>query len=114
MRGKNVDKPEPPFKIRPARRSNQKIIRSLIFLGDKLPLDRLKNRLWILQLSSEVVGVAGLEVYGNQGLLRSVTVIKGKRNQGYGAALANYGIGEAKKSRVQLIFADNKAQGFSF
>ena len=58
-----------------------------------------------LQLGGgEVVGVAGLELYGNQGLLRSVAVADGMHNRGYGAALANYVISEARKSRVQELF----------
>jgi amino-acid N-acetyltransferase len=71
-----------------------------------LPLDGLEDtELWVLQLSSgEFGGVAGLELYGNQGLLRSLAVTKSMHNQGYGAALVNYVIGEAKKSLVQDLF----------
>ncbi len=58
-----MNKPEPTFKIRPAKLDDQKTIRSLL-LGYKLPLDGLEEtKLWVLELSSgEVVGVAGLEV----------------------------------------------------
>ncbi len=75
-------------------------------MGYKLPLDGLEGtKLWVLELGGgEVVGVAGLELYGNQGLLRSVAVADSMHNRGYGAALANYVICEARKSRVQELF----------
>jgi N-acetylglutamate synthase-like GNAT family acetyltransferase len=100
-----MSKPEPTFKIRPAQLHDQKNLRTLLS-GFKLPLDGVEEtKLWVLQSSKgEVVGVAGLEVYGNQGLLRSVAVIKSMHNQGYGTFLANYVIGEAKKSQVQDLF----------
>jgi amino-acid N-acetyltransferase len=100
-----MNKPEPTFKIRPVRADDLKTIRSLL-LGFKLPLDGLEGtKLWVLELSGgEIVGVAGLELYGNQGLLRSVAVADSMHDHGYGAALANYLIGEAKKSRIQNLF----------
>ena len=100
-----MNKPVPAFKIRPAQSKDQKIIR-FILLGHKLPLDGLEDtKLWVLQLSSgEFAGVAGLELYGNQGLLRSVAVSKVMHNQGYGAALTNFVIREAKKHLVQDLF----------
>ena len=72
-----MNKPEPTYKIRPAQLNDQKTIRTLL-LGFKLPLDGLEEtKLWVLQLNNgEVVGVAGLEIYGNQGLLRSVAVTR--------------------------------------
>ncbi|MGD0643966.1 MAG: arsenic resistance N-acetyltransferase ArsN2 [Candidatus Bathyarchaeia archaeon] len=101
----SMNKPEPTFKIRSAQLHDQKIIRTLLSVF-KLPLDGLEEtKLWVLQSSNgEVVGVAGLEVYDNQGLLRSVAVIKSMHNQGYGTSLASYVIGEAKRSHVRNLF----------
>jgi amino-acid N-acetyltransferase len=100
-----MDKPEPTFKIRAAQPKDQEIIRTLLS-GYKLPLNGLeKTKMWILQsINDEILGVVGLEVYDSQGLLRSVAVIKSMHDQGYGTALANYAIGEAKKSQVQDLF----------
>jgi amino-acid N-acetyltransferase len=100
-----MNKPEPAFKIRPATHQDQKIIHTLLS-SFKLPLDGLENtKLWVLYSNDGgLVGVAGLEVYGNQGLLRSVAVIKSKHNQNYGTALSSYVIGEAKKSQIQDLF----------
>ncbi len=100
-----MNQPKPTFKIRPAQPHDQKTIHTLLS-GFKLPLDGLdETKLWVLQLSNdEVVGVAGLEVYGNQGLVRSVVVMGDMHNQGCGTALTNYVIGVAKKSQVQDLF----------
>jgi amino-acid N-acetyltransferase len=69
-------------------------------------LDEIVNtKLLILQLSNgEVAGIAGLEVYGNQGLLRFVAVVDGMRNHVYGTVLAKYVISEAKKESIQDLF----------
>ena len=100
-----MNKPESTFKIRLAQLKDQKIIHSLLS-GFKLPLDGLEEtKLWLLESGNgEVLGVAGLELYGNQGLLRSVAVTQGIQNQGVGTALANFVISEAKKSQVQDLF----------
>jgi amino-acid N-acetyltransferase len=100
-----MSKPENTSKIRPAQLEDLECIRTILSRF-KLPLDGLEEtKLWVLEESNgEVAGVAGLEVYGNQGLLRSVAVIKSMHNQGYGTSLANYVISEAKKSNVQDLF----------
>jgi N-acetylglutamate synthase-like GNAT family acetyltransferase len=93
------------FKIRPAQLKHKDIVHSLL-LGFKLPLDGLEEtKLWILQSGDgEVMGVAGLEVYGKQGLLRSLAVKGQLHNQGLGKALVNHVIGEAKKKGVIDLF----------
>lgn len=80
------------------------------FLEYKLPLDELEEaKLWVLELSGgEVVGVAGLELYGNQGLLRSVAVADGMHNRGYGAALANYVIVRQRRVRCKNCFCSQQ------
>jgi amino-acid N-acetyltransferase len=100
-----MNKPKPTFIIRPAQLEDQKSIRALLS-GFKLPLEGLEEtKLWVLQSShGDIIGVAGLEVYSNQGLLRSVAVIKSLHNQNYGTTIANYVIGEAKKSQMQDLF----------
>lgn len=50
------------------------------------------------------MSVAGLEVYGKQGLLRSVAVIKSMHNEGHGTALTNYVIDKAKNCQVKDLF----------
>jgi amino-acid N-acetyltransferase len=58
----------------------------------KLPVDDLPVVLdnFIVAIdNNEVIGVAGLELYGNYGLLRSVAVDKGQRGKGIAAQLLN-------------------------
>ncbi len=100
-----MSKPGPNYIIRPAQPNDQTNIHALLS-GFELPLDGLREtKLWVLRSSNgEVTGVAGLEVYGSQGLLRSVAVVKSLHNQGYGTLLAKHVIGEAKKIGVQDIF----------
>ena len=100
-----MNKPKPTLIIKPAQLEDQKSIRALLS-GFKLPLEGLEEtKLWVLQSShGDIIGVAGLEVYSNQGLLRSVAVINSLHNQNYGTTIANYVIGEAKKSQMQDLF----------
>jgi amino-acid N-acetyltransferase len=92
-------------KIRPAQANDQKAI-SNILSDFKLPLDGLEETsLWVLQSNENaVVGFAGLEVYGTQGLLRSVAVTKDFQSQGYGTLLINHIIAQAKKNKIQDLF----------
>jgi amino-acid N-acetyltransferase len=58
----------------------------------KLPVDDLPFVLdnFIVAIDNgEVIGVAGLELYGNYGLLRSVAVDKSQRGKGIAAQLLN-------------------------
>jgi amino-acid N-acetyltransferase len=100
-----MNKPDLTFKIRPAQLEDQKIIHNLLS-GFKLPLDGLdETKLWVLQSSiRDVLGVAGLETFGSQGLLRSVAVSKNLQGQDYGTLLVNHVISEAKKSSIQDLF----------
>lgn len=95
----------PDFRIKPAQLKDKNSIHSLL-LGFKLPLDELEEtKLWILQSGTdEIAGVAGLEVYGEQGLLRSVAVKGQLQNQGLGRVLVDHVVGEAKKSGVVDLF----------
>jgi N-acetylglutamate synthase-like GNAT family acetyltransferase len=100
-----MKQPKCTYTIRPAQIVDQKIIRTLL-CDFKLPQDGLyKTKLWVLQLSNGVVaGVAGLELYGKNGLLRSVAVIKNMQNQGYGTTLTSFVIEEAKNGGVMDLF----------
>jgi len=61
-----------------------------LLLAEKLPTHDLPETLdnFIVAISgAEVIGVAGLEVYGNYGLLRSVAIRSDFRSQGIAAKL---------------------------
>ncbi len=100
-----MNNPASRWEIRPAQPRDQKTIHSLLS-GFKLPLDGLnKTELWVLQSSNgQVTGVAGLEVFGYQGLLRSVAVIKSLHGQGLGTFLTRRVLAEAEKRGIQEMF----------
>ena len=92
-------------RIRPAQFGDQEDIRSLLS-GFMLPLDGLENtKMWVLQDDNgNVVGTAGLEVWGKNGLLRSVAVKENLQDRGRGTCLVNHVIGEAKKNNIDDLF----------
>jgi amino-acid N-acetyltransferase len=51
-----------------------------------------------------IIGVAGLETWGRQGLLRSVAVDKERRKAGVGTSLVRQIIAEARKKRMSEVF----------
>lgn len=70
--------------------------------GEKLPVDDLPQTLdnFIVAIeNAQVIGVAGLEIYGSYGLLRSVTVHSGYRGQGVSAKLIR---------RIEALASENK------
>lgn len=54
--------------------------------------------------SDEVVGAAGLEVYGSHGLLRSLVVREDRRGLGLGDALARAVLAQAAASRLDAVY----------
>jgi amino-acid N-acetyltransferase len=54
--------------------------------------------------TGEPVGVAGFELYNHNGLLRSVVVEKDCRNAGYGQAVVEAVLGNAKKRGVEVVY----------
>ncbi len=100
-----MNPPQSNLKIRPAILGDQKFIHTLLS-SFKLPLDGLEGtKLWVLQSGNGgILGVAGLEVYGGQGLLRSVAVVNSRHSQGYGTEIVNHVIGEAKKMDIKDLF----------
>jgi amino-acid N-acetyltransferase len=60
-----------------------------------------------------LVGTGGLEIYGNYGLLRSLSVKLGTRGKALGTAITEYLIAEAKKRSLRGIYLlTETAQGF--
>jgi amino-acid N-acetyltransferase len=111
---KTMNKPENTPKIRPAQVEDQKQISSLLS-EFKLPLDGLENtKMWVLQENNgNIVGTAGLEIWEEKGLLRSVVVNKNLHNRDYGTSLVNYVINEARKSGInELLLLTQTAQTF--
>ncbi|MBI5052579.1 MAG: GNAT family N-acetyltransferase [Chloroflexi bacterium] len=72
----------------------------------KLPLDGARDHLdhFVLAIKDEsVIGCAGLEVYGECALLRSVAVSAGERGKGLGIQLVRQILDQAKAKQLGTI-----------
>jgi amino-acid N-acetyltransferase len=82
----------------------------------ELPTDGLaQTELWCVRhgLPSAVIGIAGLEVWGRQGLVRSVVVRHDQRRSGVGKALVECVLAAAStKNLTELYLITETAPGF--
>ncbi|WP_418066655.1 arsenic resistance N-acetyltransferase ArsN2 [Ralstonia pseudosolanacearum] len=62
------------------------------------------NRFHLVEQDGQILGCAGLEVYGTDALLRSVTVTPALRNTGLGRALVGIAERDAVAIGVQRLF----------
>ncbi|MFW9917475.1 MAG: arsenic resistance N-acetyltransferase ArsN2 [Candidatus Thorarchaeota archaeon] len=62
------------------------------------------NYLFLGYAGSQFVGIGGLEIHENYGLLRSLTVEEPARGQGYGKAICMKLIDYAKEKRILKIY----------
>ena len=53
---------------------------------------------------TEFVGIGGIEIYGSNGLLRSVVITESNRGQSYGAALCDALEAYARTNRVSTLY----------
>lgn len=94
---------------------NFQAFRSLLRSSD-LPADDLdykKDLLVGYYEDDAIVGTGGLEIYGNYGLLRSLSVKLGTRGKALGTAITEYLINEARKRSLEGIYLlTETAQGF--
>ena len=58
----------------------------------------------VVREGAELFGVAGLETYGDLGLLRSVAVAEDQRNQGIGGALVRERLHAARQQRIRCVY----------
>jgi amino-acid N-acetyltransferase len=80
-----------------------------LFLKDnELPTNGVKecveNFIVAMDEDRSWVGIAGLEVYGKSGLLRSVAVDKNYRGMGHGQSLVEAVLKEAREKGVERIY----------
>ena len=70
-------------------------------------------RCWVLELGDELIGTIGLECAGNGALVRSLTIAKIHRGQGWGRALLSALEREARSLDIrQLVLLTETAQPF--
>lgn len=103
-------------RIVPCRREHLDAVRELLHdaeLPDEGVQERLKS-FWVALAGAEVVGVVGLEPYGQAALLRSLVVREDRRRSGLGAALVRRVIREARQggARQVLLLTRDAAEFF--
>jgi amino-acid N-acetyltransferase len=73
----------------------------------ELPTDGVADwvdRFWVGEHAGTVIGVAGMERYGDAGLLRSVAVAREWRGSGIGRALVDRVLEESRTAGLQDVF----------
>ncbi len=63
-----------------------------------------RDSFFLARVNGAVVGIGGVEVLGEYGLLRSLAVIREERNRGYGRAVTRALIGHARKAGVRVLY----------
>lgn len=95
------------FELRPARCEEFGAIARLLTAAD-LPVDDLDAAMLdafvVATEGGELVGVAGLEVYGSNALLRSLAVDAGHRSRGLGGSLVDAIETEARGRGVTALY----------
>jgi amino-acid N-acetyltransferase len=93
--------------LRPARAEDLDAIRALAALAE-LPLEGITDQFpagyVVAHRAGELVGVAGLEVHGGAGVLRSVVVAPGERGTGLGVALTAERLVAARGRRLDAVY----------
>lgn len=105
--GGRVDSDGPvEVSIRPARPADLKAIGELLEAAD-LPtvgvVDHLPGFV-VAEAAGRLVGLAGLEVHGDDGLLRSVVVDSAVRGHGLGAKLTERVLDAARAAEVRRVY----------
>ena len=88
-----------------------------LLIAEKLPVDDLPKKLdnFVVALDDEhLVGVAGLEIYGAYGLLRSVAVDKAYRGKGIADRILKQteALAEAKQLKAIFLLTETAADYF--
>jgi amino-acid N-acetyltransferase len=101
---------------RPARAEDIPRIEALI-TGEHLPaygLDEFLGTFFVLADGEHVVGCAGLEVYGEAALLRSVVVAPERRRRDEGRRLVEAALAEARRRGVARVYLFTMNAGVFF
>ncbi len=91
------------MELRPARAEDLPALEALL-RGADLPWEHLAPHLGAFVVGEEsgsLVASAGLEIYGNDALVRSVALAPAQRSRGRGGALCDTLLGEARRRGVR-------------
>ena len=99
--------PEPRATLRPAEAADLGAARTFLEASG-LPLDGLEDQFGpayvVAESAGRLVGLAGMEVYGYDGLLRSVAVDRPRRGTGLGAALVEDRLAWARNGGIRNVW----------
>jgi len=96
----------PGSRLRLARPEDVPAIEKLLS-AEWLPPFQIREFLetfWVLEANSQVLGCAGLEVYGQAGVIRSVVVHPSLRGQRLGDLLSKTAIAEARRRGAKRLY----------
>lgn len=95
------------YTIRPATANDLGAVETALRDSD-LPLDGLNDQFGdayaVAEADGRVIGVEGIEVYGNDGLLRSAAVVASWRGKGVGDALTRDRIDWARRRGLRSLY----------
>jgi BolA protein len=98
--------PEDGFSLAPIPAEDQRLVSLLS--RDRLPTDDLggeaKTFFALMTAAGEVAAVAGLELCGNDALLRSVAVADAYRSRGLGRAIVRNLLADLRRKRVKAVY----------
>jgi amino-acid N-acetyltransferase len=92
--------------IRPADASDGATAERLLVSAD-LPVAGVAEAVgnfFVAEVPAGVVGVAGLEIHGDDGILRSVAVAAAERGRGLGALLTDRVLAHARRSGLRRVY----------
>jgi amino-acid N-acetyltransferase len=92
--------------IRPADASDRAAVERLLVLAE-LPVAGVAESFgdfFVAEIPGGVVGVAGLEIHGDDGILRSVAVPAAERGRGIGALLTERVLEHARRSGLRRVY----------
>lgn len=111
------DTPADGYRIRDAQRDDLERVRALLRTSD-LPLDGLDEQFGssyaVAERDGAIIGVEGIEVYADDGLLRSAAVDPAWRGRGVGDALTRNRIDWARHSGLRALYLLTTTAGSYF
>ncbi len=107
----------PSFTIRPARPDDVQAVESAL-RDAQLPLDGLHDQFGesyaVAEAGGHVIGVEGIEVHGDDGLLRSAAVVSAWRGKGVGDALTRDRIEWSRRRGLRSLYLLTNTAGEYF
>lgn len=97
---------DPSIAIRKADTEDLDRVEALLAAND-LPYGDVRTkpgRFFVATSETEFVGAGGLEIYGSNGLLRSIVIKESRRGCGYGTVLCDALEGYARTNEVEALY----------